>query len=47
MKVKMNQYEAMLETKSPLFQSVLATAKKGGQQRFQYSLVGESGVGRR
>ena len=28
LKAKMNQYEAMLETKSPLFQSVLATAKR-------------------
>ena len=46
LKAKMNQYEAMLETKSPLFQSVLATAKKAANSDSNILLLGESGVGK-
>ncbi len=43
LKAKMNQYEA---TKSPLFQSVLATAKKAANSDSNILLLGESGVGK-
>ncbi|MGI6732635.1 MAG: sigma-54-dependent transcriptional regulator [Anaerovoracaceae bacterium] len=46
LKAKMNQYDAMLETKSPLFQNVLATAKKAANSDSNILILGESGVGK-
>jgi two-component system response regulator HydG len=46
LKAKMNQYDAMLETKSPLFRNVLATAKKAANSDSNILLLGESGVGK-
>ena len=46
LKEKVNQHDSMLETGSPLFQSVLATAKKAANSDTNILILGESGVGK-
>lgn len=46
LKEKVNQHDSMLETSSPLFQNVLATAKKAADSDTNILILGESGVGK-
>ncbi len=46
LKEKVNQYESMLETNSPAFRNMLATAKKAADSDTNILILGESGVGK-